>query len=162
MADILLEIADGGEFGCDEFIRLDARTRHAVLATSADDRPYTSLLVYAYDAREGVFIFLTPKGSTKYRNLTRNPNVSLLIDTRRLSKGYLGGEAYTVTGQARAIRAGKRRDRVREVFLLKHPELSQFSNQPGIALVAVSIERCTKVGRFQRVSRLNPAIASAK
>lgn len=69
-------------FGIDELRKLNAKTLHAVLATAYDNIPYTSLVAYAFDDQKKVFIFLTPRKTTKFINILRNPDVSLLIDTR--------------------------------------------------------------------------------
>jgi nitroimidazol reductase NimA-like FMN-containing flavoprotein (pyridoxamine 5'-phosphate oxidase superfamily) len=54
-----------------------------VLATSAGDRPYCSLMAYAANA-DGTEVYMATHRSTrKFRNLTVNPAVSLMIDTRQ-------------------------------------------------------------------------------
>ena len=141
-----------GTFGIDELIRLDRKTLHAVLATAYDDIPHTSLVAYAFDCQENVFVFLTPGKTTKYLNILRNPHVSLLIDTRgNTDKDYLSGEAFAVTGRAVVLRAGRKRERLSDTFLNKHPKLRDFSRARSTVTVAVGIQRCYKVTRFQEV-----------
>ena len=145
-----------GTFGIDELIKLNAKTLHAVLATAYDNIPYTSLVAYAFDHQDKVFLFLTPRKTTKYinivRNIVRNPNVSLLIDTREnTDRDYLFGEAFTVMGKAMALRANQRRERLLKTFLNKHPKLSDFSKERSTAVIAVDIQRCFKVTQFQEV-----------
>src|SRR5512143_1590564 len=112
-----------GTFGIDELKKLNSRTLHAVLATAYNDNPYTSLVVYAFECREKVFVFLTPRGTTKYSNIFYNNNVSMLIDTRKNSeRDYLSGEAYTIQGKASVLRTGKKRRRLLTTFLHKHPK----------------------------------------
>ena len=41
-----------GTFNHDELEGLNDKTLYAVLATSSQDKPYTSLIAYAYDSRE--------------------------------------------------------------------------------------------------------------
>ncbi len=122
------------------------------MATAYDNVPYTSLVAYAFDHQEKVFLFLTSRKTTKYSNILRNPNVSLLIDTRENSdKDYLFGEAFTVIGKAMPLRASKRRERLLKIFLNKHPKLADFSKDKNTAIIAVDIEMCFKVTKFQEV-----------
>jgi nitroimidazol reductase NimA-like FMN-containing flavoprotein (pyridoxamine 5'-phosphate oxidase superfamily) len=139
-----------GTFGIDELISLNAKTHLAVLATAQDNIPYTSLVAYAFDRQERVFMFLTSKKTTKYNNILKNPNVALLIDTRdNTKKDYLSGEAFTVIGKAVAMKASKRRVMLLKTFLNKHPRLTKFSNEKSTAVIAVSIEVCFKTTKFQ-------------
>jgi len=68
-----------GTFGIDELKELNTKSLNAVMATAQDNIPYTSLVAYAFDYQEKVFVFLTPRKTTKYINILKNPNVSLLI-----------------------------------------------------------------------------------
>jgi nitroimidazol reductase NimA-like FMN-containing flavoprotein (pyridoxamine 5'-phosphate oxidase superfamily) len=141
-----------GTFGIDELKELNTKTLNAVMATAQDNIPYTSLVAYAFDYQEKVFVFLTPRKTTKYINILKNPNVSLLIYTREnTDKDYLSGEAFTVIGKAMALRASKRRERLLTTFLNKHPKLKDFSKERSTAVVAVDIQRCYKVAKFQEV-----------
>jgi len=122
------------------------------LATAYDNIPYTSLVAYAFDHQEKVFLFLTPRKTKKYSNILRNPNVSLLIDTREnTDKDYLSGEAFTVIGKAMPLRASKRRERLLKTFLNKHPKLRDFGKERSTAIIAVDIRICFKVTKFQEV-----------
>ena len=141
-----------GTFGVDELIELNIKTLYAVLATAHDNMPYTSLVAYAFDRQEKAFVFLTPRKTTKYINILGNPNVSLLIDTREnTDRDYLSGEAFTVLGKAVALKKSKRRERLLKTFLNKHPKLSDFSKEPSTAVIAVDIQKCLKVTKFQEV-----------
>ena len=55
-----------GTFGIDELQKLNTNALHAVLATAHDNVPYTSLVAYAFDHQEKVFLFLTSRKTTKY------------------------------------------------------------------------------------------------
>lgn len=141
-----------GTFGIDELKQLNIKALHAVLATVHDNIPYTSLVAYAFDYQEKLFVFLTPRETAKYSNILKNPNVSLLIDTREnTDKDYLSGEAFTVIGKAVVLRASKRRERLLKTFLNKHPKLLDFSKERSTAIIAVDIQKCFKVTKFQEV-----------
>jgi len=53
-----------------------------VLATVSDGNPHCSLMAYATDDDCREIYMITQKGTKKYKNLIKNPSVSLLIDTR--------------------------------------------------------------------------------
>ena len=61
---------------------LDEIQPHAVLATESAGKPYTSLIAYALTPDIKGLIFITPKSTRKYKNILKNNQVSLLIDTR--------------------------------------------------------------------------------
>ena len=141
-----------GTFSIDELKKLNTKALHAVLATAHDNIPYTSLVAYAFDHQDKLFLFLTPRKTTKYINILKNPNVSLLIDTREnTDRDYLSGEAFTVIGKAVPLRASKRIERLLKTFLNKHPKLSDFSKERSTAVIAVDIQGCFKVTKFQEV-----------
>ena len=141
-----------GTFGVDELTKLNAETLHAVLATAHNDMPHASLVAYAFDNQEDVFIFLTPKGTSKYSNILLNPNVSLLIDRKtNTDKDYQYGEAYTFLGTASSLRKSRRRERLLTEFLYKHPKLKGFSREKSTAVLAVEIKTAYKVTRFQEI-----------
>ena len=53
-----------------------------VLSTVSDNKPYCSLMAYISDASCEEIYMVTHKNTTKFRNLQKNPSVSLLIDSR--------------------------------------------------------------------------------
>ena len=58
-----------------------------VLATVSEDKPHCSLMAYLTDDDCRTIYMITHKHTTKYRNLTANPSLSLLIDTRLMVRG---------------------------------------------------------------------------
>lgn len=137
--------------------RVDRTQKHAVLATVFGRSPYTSLIAYALTPDLRSVVFATPKATGKYRNMLRNSRVSLLIDTRtNTNKDYLGAEALTILGAAKTVRRGRGWGEMAGVLIQKHPDLAEFVNAPGTALMRVKIERCIHAGRFQTVSEWRP------
>ncbi|OPY75452.1 MAG: Pyridoxamine 5'-phosphate oxidase [Syntrophorhabdus sp. PtaU1.Bin153] len=131
----------------------DAKEFFAVLATNDAGIPYTSLISYALTPDLQMVIFVTPKGTSKYRNILRSAQVALLIDNRSKGKNSLmKTEAITIMGTAKPVRKGKTWEKLAEVFLKKHPDLEEFLNAPATALIAVEIIRCIHVGHFQELS----------
>jgi nitroimidazol reductase NimA-like FMN-containing flavoprotein (pyridoxamine 5'-phosphate oxidase superfamily) len=131
----------------------NAKEFFAVLATNNAGIPYTSLISYALTPDLQMVIFVTPKGTAKYRNILRSSQVALLIDNRSKSANSLmKTEAITIMGTAKPVRKGTTWEKLAEVFLKKHPGLEEFLTAPTTALIAVEIVRCIHVGHFQELS----------
>jgi nitroimidazol reductase NimA-like FMN-containing flavoprotein (pyridoxamine 5'-phosphate oxidase superfamily) len=126
---------------------------HAVLATDTGRQPYTSLIAYALTPDGKDVLFTTPKATRKYRNILKNPRVSLLIDTRtNTAKDYMSAESVTILGNARALRRGKKWADLSAIFLKKHPKLKEIIRSPETAFVCITINTCIHVTKFQSVS----------
>lgn len=129
---------------------------HAVLATDAAGQPYTSLVAHALTPDIRGVVFITPKATRKYRNILKNPRVSLLIDTRtNTPKDYMKAESVTILGNARPIRRGKTRTTLAAIFLKKHPKLEEVMYSPETALIFIKITKCIHVTKFQSISVWN-------
>ena len=123
--------------------------RFAVLATSDKGRPYSSLIAFAFTPDRQTVIFGTPKATRKYMNIRNQRYVSILIDNRSQTPEDLRrAEAVTLIGPARPV---KTKEYIK-VFTDKHPQLAGFIDEPGTALIAVTIEQAVYVTRFQAVS----------
>lgn len=126
---------------------------HAVLATEFQGQPYTSLVAYALTQDAKGLLFMTPKSTRKYRNILRNKQVSLLLDTRtNTPDDYMTAESITILGKARPVRKGAKWLRMASVFTNKHPKLRKVIASREIALILVEITTCIHVTRFQRVT----------
>jgi len=132
---------------------LEKRQLHAVLATAAEGKPYTSLVACALAPGSTGVLFATGRRTRKYRNILANAAVSILIDTRaNTGRDYLSAESLTIEGTARPLRRGKRREEMGKVFLSKHSALEDFVADRETALVLVEAEQIVHVGRFQEVT----------
>jgi heme iron utilization protein len=132
---------------------LNSLERHAVLATEANRMPYTSLIAYAMTPDMKGLLFATPRKTSKYKNLLKNRNVSLLIDTRAQTGGdYMKTEALTLLGAAMPVRRGRKRDNLSGILIKKHPDLAEFIQSETTALVLVEISYCYHISSFQTVS----------
>jgi nitroimidazol reductase NimA-like FMN-containing flavoprotein (pyridoxamine 5'-phosphate oxidase superfamily) len=100
-----------------------------VLATSAGDRPHCSLMAYATppDGRE--LYMVTPKDSMKYANLTRNPQVSLLVDSR-ITAPREKVQALTVEGVFEKTEDPMKRKAILDLLGAVHPQLKGFMENP--------------------------------
>jgi nitroimidazol reductase NimA-like FMN-containing flavoprotein (pyridoxamine 5'-phosphate oxidase superfamily) len=110
-----------------------------VLATIAGSKPYCSLMAYATDEECREVYMATRRDTNKFRNLTENTSVSLLIDTREtLPRSQ--AQALTVEGVCAPIVDPARKDRARARLLEKNPHLEEFLAHPECVLLRVEIK----------------------
>lgn len=84
--------------------KIISENKFCVLSTCYNDLPNTSLMQYICDESCFKIYMITLKDSSKYRNIERNPRVSLLIDTRVGHSNGIGHiQALTVYGKANLI-----------------------------------------------------------
>ena len=127
-----------------------------VLATSAKDRPYTSLVAFAVFEGLKELVFATPKQPRKYDNLMANPHVAILIDDRAGDPSDIrSAAAVTATGTARELGGSEKQEGV-AIYLSRHPNLKEFVRLDSTALFSVSIQEYILVSRFQDVIRISP------
>jgi nitroimidazol reductase NimA-like FMN-containing flavoprotein (pyridoxamine 5'-phosphate oxidase superfamily) len=115
----------------------------AVLATSNADQPHCSLIVFMIDQDQSELLFITDRHSLKYSNLSRNPKVSLLIDTRPAAdRSFNNAVAVTLVGEAEEI-VGDRRGVLLDRFIEQHHGMRRFAEDPNQALIKVRIIQST-------------------
>jgi len=132
---------------------MDAKEPFAVLATSDNGRPYTSLISFAITPDLKKVIFATPKNTRKYKNLVNTGDVAILVDNRtKKIKGLTETQAVTILGKAAPLKRGRAWLEYAGIFLKKHPELEEFINASTTALVVIDIMSCIHVGNFQTVT----------
>jgi nitroimidazol reductase NimA-like FMN-containing flavoprotein (pyridoxamine 5'-phosphate oxidase superfamily) len=112
-----------------------------VLATSAGDVPHASLMSYAVEPDLQYIHMATPANSRKWANLTKNPNMALLIDERE--KALTGNTPQTRT-QTRALTVGcelfpagddEEKARILGILAAAHPHLRDFLAAPEIEVI---------------------------
>jgi nitroimidazol reductase NimA-like FMN-containing flavoprotein (pyridoxamine 5'-phosphate oxidase superfamily) len=113
-----------------------------VLATASSGKPHCSLMAYAVDDECTVFFMATPIDSRKYRNLTENPQVSLLIDNRDKHGSTAGREAkaLTVSGVYRSLGGVSGLDPARSRLLARHPAMKAFFHHADTEVFSVKVE----------------------
>jgi nitroimidazol reductase NimA-like FMN-containing flavoprotein (pyridoxamine 5'-phosphate oxidase superfamily) len=113
-----------------------------VLATVADHAPHCSFMSYVPDRDCKEIYMMTQRGTKKYRNLTANRTVSLLIDTREENCGADRAriKALTVSGVFTQIGDRAKKKRVRQKLLKKHPQLEPFAADPDTEVFAVMVK----------------------
>lgn len=112
-----------------------------VLATVSGGKPHCSLMAYAIDDDCREIYMVTHRETSKYRNLTENPSVSLLIDTRGERAGSPGSaaKALTVSGLFQRIDKQDKREFARARLLEKHPHLKGFIDHPDAELLCIRV-----------------------
>ena len=123
----------------DQMIAIVVENDICVLATASSNRPHCSLMAYRADS-EGTRIYMTTlRGSRKFENLTENPAVSLLIDTRG-KQDRASTRALTVSGTCREVTGEEERTRACRRLLSAHPHLATFLDDPDAVILCVAVE----------------------
>ena len=125
--------------------------RLAILATVAETSPYCNLVSFTPSDDLGTILFSTPRSTSKYANMLRNPNVSLLVDDRmRNGFGFTSGMVVTAMG-AVELPGPQEEDALKARHVARHADLKDFVYSPECALVQV------RVARYILVSSLREA-----
>jgi len=113
-----------------------------VLATVSGDQPHCSLMSYATDAHCREMFMVTFRDTKKYRNLTDNPAISLLIDTREEDRGdkRYQTRALTVNGMFEEVKDQTKRAMIKARLLERHPHLVVLTDSPDAEYFVVRIK----------------------
>lgn len=131
--------------------------RLAVLSTSLQGHPYTTLVAFAPSPDLRLIFFATPRSTRKFANLHTDTRVSLLVDNRS-NRADDFRTAMAVTALGRAVELdGEELPVARGLYLARHPYLRGFVEAPTCALFAVEVRRYSLVRRFQDVSEWTPS-----
>ena len=127
----------------------------AILATSDDGQPYTSLVAFvASDDIKHIF-FVTPTSTRKFANLKKDCRVSVLVNSStNQASDFHEAISVTIIGGAEVITTSKREIYLKN-YLAKHPYLEDFAKSPTCALVRVTAKSFFLVKNFQRVMELH-------
>ena len=126
----------------------------AVLATHTGSSPYTSLVSFMASQDLKEIYFATFINTRKYHNITKNSEVSLLVDSRANRKDdFKDSSALTILGNAETV-THVQRDKVISLYLNKFSHLQDFVGDPQCALVRITVVRYILVQRFQEVFEL--------
>ncbi|MDW7656225.1 MAG: pyridoxamine 5'-phosphate oxidase family protein [Bacillota bacterium] len=113
-----------------------------VLATCNDNFPNSSLMQYIYDDIGMNIFMLTLSGSLKHINITANPHVSLLIDTR--SDVRLVGlpvMALTVYGKATVVADPQKQQTLIDQLVAKNSNLAILARDNRCLVIQMKIEK---------------------
>jgi len=141
----------------DRIRRLVTSQPYGVLATHGEGQAYGSLVAFAFteDLREA--FFATSVATRKYRLLSQNDSVALVVDDRPFHlDDMMEVEAVTVTGRAQEVPHGPDRVPLAERLVERHPQLRSFVAAESCALFRIEVTRFLHVGRFQEVTQWVP------
>lgn len=129
--------------------------RFAVLSTHDAGQPYATLVGFAASDDLSQIVFATPKTTRKFRNLTADPRVALLVSSsENKAADVYDATAVTATGTAVELAADEA-PAVRRRYLTKHPYMRDFIAAPTTALIGVAVDCYYLVSRFQEVMELH-------
>lgn len=113
-----------------------------VLATASENIPHCSLMAYASNDSCDEIYLMTLSDTRKYKNMSKNPAVSILIDTRDapMETDHAHAMALTVSGRFDTISDAAERVAIREQLLKKHPELKSFFEDPRGEPIKIILE----------------------
>ena len=113
-----------------------------VLATCSDKRPNSSLMHYVFDRADMKIYMLTLQGSVKQINISANPQVSLLVDTRLdVPQAGVPVAALTVYGQAELVQDPQLHHAIVVQLKDKHPGLIKLAVDARCLVIQVQIEK---------------------
>lgn len=95
----------------------------ALATVSPEGQPHCSLMFYVTDDHGRHLYLLTRGGTKKYRNVSTNPSVSILIDSREKRSPEDPVLALTISGICETLPEGGLRDTVLNKLLTRHPHL---------------------------------------
>jgi nitroimidazol reductase NimA-like FMN-containing flavoprotein (pyridoxamine 5'-phosphate oxidase superfamily) len=125
--------------------------RLAVVATPSDGQPYTNLVAFACSDSIWDIVFATRKDTNKFRNLSKDPRTSLLIDDRNNSpEDIYRARVVTAMGLSKEI-LNSERERIEKIYLNKHPYLEEFIRDPLCALIKLWVDHYIVVEQFSVV-----------
>ena len=129
----------------------------AVLCTQGEQHPYGSLVAFSMTEDLATAVFATPVTTRKFKLLSQNDRVALLIDNRcRHPDNMMNVEAVTATGQAKRVEEGMDFEFWSRLLTTRHGYLSGFVRAPTVALFRIEIVRYFYVERFQEVRQWIP------
>ena len=129
----------------------------AVLCTQGEGQPYGSLVAFAFSEDLRSAYFATPVSTRKYRLLSEHDRIALVIDDRPAHVDQMMEvEAVTVTGSAREVPPGPKRESCAELLEGRHPQLRSFLAADSSAVFEIQVFRYFHVSRFQEVSQWVP------
>ena len=121
-----------------EYIKAILKTSNlAVLATEGNGQPHTSLIAITSFENFRQIIFATYRNTLKFRNLSDNNKVAVLIEGEYLSKkGLKESVVLTIIGHTEDISiAGN--EAAYQAHLKRHPEMDSFMRSPDCALIRI-------------------------
>lgn len=123
----------------EEILKEVIKTQYfAVLNTMGKGLPYSNLVSFAITDDLRTLVFITDRNTRKFRNIQENNNISLLIDNRTNQPSDIS-QAIAITVIGTTHEEKDKKDRLKDIFLSRHPQLRQFVDNPNNAMILVAI-----------------------
>lgn len=128
--------------------------RSGVLCSCFMDIPLCSQMAFAADGDLRTLFIVTPRQTTKFDNMSSNPNVSFLISTARNDPSDpASAQALIVTAFATEL-DGEGRHQAVTLFSRRHPELGAFAASSKNAVMELKVGNYALIDNFQQVTRI--------
>jgi nitroimidazol reductase NimA-like FMN-containing flavoprotein (pyridoxamine 5'-phosphate oxidase superfamily) len=112
-------------------------SRFAVLATEGNGQPHTSLIAITLFGSFRQLIFATYRNTLKFRNLSHNSKVAILIEGGYFNmKGLKESVVLTIIGNAEEI-SKEENEVAYQAHLKRHPEMESFMLSSDCTLISV-------------------------
>lgn len=112
-----------------------------VLCTVGDGNPHCSLMTYIISDDMSVVYMISNQDSKKFKNLLRNPNVSILVDTRQDHSNPIEKKIKSVTFEG--IHQPIEQEEIKEIkthLAQDHLELNKILNSPGCTVFGIKLK----------------------
>jgi len=126
-----------------------------VLSTYGSEYPYSTLVGFTVTDDLQYIVFATIRNTRKYENIQKEPNVSMLVDTRsKYIRDFSKAQAVTVLGKAEEAE-GSKREELADLHIQKHPYLKSFIQNPNSAIIRIKVHKYIMASRIQEVKELD-------
>ncbi|HQO02419.1 MAG TPA: pyridoxamine 5'-phosphate oxidase family protein [Spirochaetota bacterium] len=127
----------------------------AVLATLCGNELYTNIVAFTASDDLKYIVFVTPRNTKKFTNITMNPTVSLFVDNRSNSDSdVFDAVGISVKGKGEPVSEGMISS-IAGKYRAEHPSLREFSDSANSSFIRITVEEYCVVRRFQEVSILS-------
>jgi general stress protein 26 len=111
-------------------------SQFAVLATEIGGQPHASLIAITPFGNFRQLIFATYRNTRKYRNLSHNSKVAVLIENGDVNMKGLQKSVLTIIGHTEEINIAENEEAY-HAHLMRHPEMESFMLSSDCALILV-------------------------
>ena len=125
----------------EEMKSLVKKKNTCVMATATDNNPHCSLMTYVTDDDCREIYMVTSRKTKKFQNLSENPSVSLLIDTREEDYGSQNpmSRALTISGVFTQLGDENKKSTIRSEMASKHPNIRDLIKNPDSEIICIKI-----------------------
>lgn len=158
MNDFLTPSATAGGTMLDKVHAMVQEMDSCVLATASENHPHCSLMAYVASPDSKKLYLVTSRSTRKYNNISRNPKISLLMDTRGSAGARSDTMALTIDGQCASMAEGAEKQTVLQRFRDQHPNLTSLLDHPDMDILEVVVETAllligAQESHFERISQ---------